>query len=921
MLLAAVLVALLGPADGARAANAWYEGFEGAKASWSDAGGDAQYRIDSHKRVQGEAHTGDGCERLSISGREGTHVYLSHDVGQPRVIPELSPSVWIKSDRPSLQILARVALPRTQDPRTGRPVSTLVLGTSYTKVGAWQQLRIDKIPQLLTRQIRALRMELGPSVDAREAYVENILLNVYGGPGVTNVWIDDLDVAGYVGLAADQSPTGESHSDWQPVRVPATEQAVTPLPPSQPASPNFTGDTGGSNARQVKLVGSVLLVDDKPVFPRAIQYRGESFARLKQLGFNTVWLGQPATSNMLAEARQHGLWLICPPPYPPQPEQVDPSAGPSPTIGSEYDVVLAWDLGWGLCERQLPETRLWAQQIRTADRGGARPLICRPESKLRGYSRYVDLLVVGRSPLGSSLELADYVKWIAQRPRLSRPGTPIWSTVQTQVATNLHQQWNAAGRGLSLPPTVNSEQVRVMVYAAVAAGSRGLLFESQYSLDATDPVSRNRAAALELLNLELDLINPWLAAGSLVATVDGSEPEVTGAVLRTDRARLLLPIWSGPGAQFVPGQSAGNRISFVVPGVPESNDAYEITPGGLKPLRRKRVTGGVRVTLEEFSLSSMVLLTQDPLVISSMSRRSASNERRAAELQRQLADWKSRMVEQVNGRLESRGITTFQAADRLTDARKSLQRCDGYLATGDTRTALLHARRAMRPLRMLERASWLAAVGPLGSPVASPATVCYTTLPWHADLITRISASRPGPNRLLGGEFENLDAMMSAGWHHYQHPSEGIRTEAELSPAAAHSGRLGLRLSAQPEQPDSSPILVEAPPVWIVSPGVSVEAGELVRIQGWVQVPKPLTGSVDGLMIVDSLGGEVLAERIAATTTWQPFTLYRVAPRSGQMTVSFYLSGLGEAWLDDITVQPLGSAAASVATGVLPVGR
>ena len=114
---------------------------------------------------------------------------------------------------------------------------------------------------------------------------------------------------------------------------------------------------------------------------------------------------------------------------------------------------------------------------------------------------------------------------------------------------------------------------------------RGLLFESQSPLGAPDTDTRRRALALELLNLELSLIERWVAAGDYVTSVQGSEPEVLGGVLRADRARLLMPIWSGPGAQLVPGQSAGRGVSLVVPGVPESNKAYQMIPGAIEPLR------------------------------------------------------------------------------------------------------------------------------------------------------------------------------------------------------------------------------------------------------------------------------------------------------------------------------------------------
>src|SRR5205085_7017148 len=104
----------------------------------------------------------------------------------------------IKASRPGIQILARVVLPHTADPRSGQPLATMIRGDIYTAVGSWQQLRLLDTPQLLTRQVRVLRAELGPNVDQREAYIDAVLLNVYGGPGQTTVTIDDLDVAGLV---------------------------------------------------------------------------------------------------------------------------------------------------------------------------------------------------------------------------------------------------------------------------------------------------------------------------------------------------------------------------------------------------------------------------------------------------------------------------------------------------------------------------------------------------------------------------------------------------------------------------------------------------------------------------------------------------------------------------------------------------
>jgi len=870
----------------------WYNGFEGPDVSWRDAGGNAAYEIREHARVRGEAHTGEWCERLTVVGNQGTYVHISHDVGRPRVIAELLPTVWVKSNRPGMQFLARVILPRTLDRRTGRPVSTIVRGTSYANVNHWQQLRIQDIPTLLARQVRVLRTQLGPGVDGREAYVDRVLLNVYGGPGATTVWIDDLDIAGYVAV---------------PTHAGTSALPAGPTAPGEPSVRVHPGTVGVLQRRRVELLGSVLTVEGRPIFPRAIRHQGEPLAFLKRLGFNAVWLDRPASAEILVEASRMGMWLICPPPRSTSPYLPADQAVPPEEIGPSYDPVLVWHLGSGLSWNELDATSRLAEEVRLADRQ-KRPLICHARDDLRSYSRRVDLLLIDRRPLGTSLELADFGKWLRWRPRLARPGTPIWTTIQTQPRAALREQLAALRPDRPPPLTIPEEQIRLLVYTAVASGSRALLFDSQSRLDADDPESRQRAMALELLNLELRLIEPWTAAGSFVARAAGNPPEVTGSLLRTDRARLLLSIWSAPAAQqYVPGPSAAENASLLVPGVPEASSVYvyELAGGELRPVEHKRDTGGVRITLKDFGPTGLVLFAQDPLFVHSLTRRSAEIGPRAAELFRHLAAGKLSAVQSFVGQSALGGVDLRRTAGWIESAQKDLRWCDAYLAAKNYPAACRHARGAMRALCAVERSYWQAAVRNLGSPVAAPTTAGFAALPWHRGLIDRIAGSRTGPNRLVGGDFEDLQTILAAGWRHVQQPSAEVHTSADLLAGAAHSGSGGLRLTAQPVEAEHPPALLESAPLCITSPAVPVEAGELVRIQGWVQIPAAITGSVDGLMVVDSFSGEALAERIGQTNGWRQFTLYRVAPRSGQMNVTFSLTGLGEVWLDDVTIQPL----------------
>ncbi len=726
-----------------RRRTGWYEGFEGPQPSWQDAGGDAQYRVLQHQRLQQNAHTGAGCEWLQLEGDGGTYVYFAHDVGRPRVIDELAPSVWIKADRPNLHFAVRVVLPRTADPRSGRPVATILAGPVYTDVGRWQQLRLGGIFTLLTRQTRILRMQLGPQVDEREAYVDAVLLNVYGGPGKTNVWIDDLAVAGHA--ATGSRPSAESGStpasmalatSWVPanatatsgaaplavVRLPSVPADKTPTPSRGPSPLPGTASSGSLNGttpstsgndaaprRIAKLVGSELRVNDRPTFPRVIQHRGESLTLLKQIGFNVVWLQRLPAPELLEEADRLGLWLICPPPR---------ALTPIAEIGPAFDSVLAWDLGNDLTDADLEPTRQWAEQVRTADHRGNRPLICCPRSDLPRYSRLADILLIDRRPLGTSLELNDYATWVRRRPLLARAGTPIWTTVQTQHNEALQQQLLALEPGSAPPLCVSAEQIRLLAYTAVASGSRGLVFLSDSPLDASDAETQQRAMALELLNLELDVIEPWAAAGTVDGTAESHVPEpprmpeppraqdlphvpgqvrqqgpssraqeqprvqaqpraqeqpaaqeVVGTVLRTEHARLLLPTWLAARAQCVPPQSASNGVTLVAHGVPETNSAYELTPVGVQELRHKRVAGGMSVTLEEFGLTAQVLLAHDPSVVGDVNRRAVEVGRRVAELQRHLAVYKWNRVQALVGQLASR-IPVAAAPEWLQSARK-----------------------------------------------------------------------------------------------------------------------------------------------------------------------------------------------------------------------------------------------------------
>ena len=866
------------------------ETFETAATTWQFAAADVQYRIEGHRRVLGQGRAGSTCESVAVTAEHGSYLYLTHATTKCRVVSELKVSVWLKANRTELQILARVVLPNSRHPETGKPLFALIRGSSYKQAGTWEELRLTNFPQLVERHVRALRAEHGPQVDSRGAYLDLVAINIYGGEGPTQVWIDDLEIRGAVLADRTIQLTGSESGNSEAAGVVATGHSV-------------------------RLSGTILSVDGRPIFPRIIEHQGEPLAGLAEIGFNGIRVNEPPSAGLLAEAEQAGMWIVAPPPLLSARQTADGRAHVEP-IPAAYDRVLAWSLGQGLTARDFDTVADMARRLKAADHARSRPTLCAPETDLLRYSRELrELLSAYRFPLSTSLQLTDYGNWLRERQRLARPGTPFWTVIQTQPAASLRGQWAAFGEAIGRGSTVagiDGDALRLLAFSAVGAGMRGLEFASHSPLDASDNATRIRALTLAILNAELDLVEPWAAAGNYLAAADSNDPHVKAVLLQYEASRLLLATRVGPDAQYVPhhgtpSSRAGfsNSVSFVVPGVPESHDLIELTAGGLRPLKHKRVTGGTLITLDEFHTTAYVLMTPDPLLINVLSRRLAGVANRNAQRQRELVTRTLAEAEAVERRLPAEVRDEALSQSLLSAARRSVDEADAALRAGNERAAFVAARRANVPLGQLQRKHWERARAQSPSSVTSPLAGSFSTLPEHWQFVAALASSIEQPNRLPAGDFEELRSMLQTGWHQSLHPIEGIESTVEVSPGGTAKGRSCLRMEVRPKDPAMATTLVETAPVWITSPPVQVRRGEIVRVRGKVRVSTPIRGSVDGLLIVDSLGGEALAERFGATKEWEEFVMYRAAAGDGELTVTFALTGFGEALIDDVEIQAI----------------
>ena len=964
----------------AQATRFLQHGFEGRDLFWTPGPADAPYKQIVHALTDETRHGGHQSECIELQAQQGTAIHYVHAIGRGPVTEELTASVWVKANRPGTQLLARVVLPHERDPKDlSRPLTALLRGDVYQTSGRWQRVELRQPQRLLKEQQQLLRAEflragVRRDVTVADAYVDQLILNVYGGPGLTRVWTDDLEV----GPLAD-----------------------APKPPVATAPPGRDGKKAPvRRAAEVKLENEKLVIGargpglrSRALFLRAIRYSGVPLKTLRDAGFNTVWLDEATDPATIQQAVNLGFWLA--PSLAVENQVVPRGQAPGQLASNQLvgrrmarflaeDAVLCWDFGGGLAAEQYVSVQRTANAVRGVD--PSRPLAVDVWDGFQSYSRGLDQVMLGihRWPLMTGLELSQYYQWLTQRRGLAQPGTFCWTWVQTHLPdwyTNLVYEKPGA-IGFSEPVGPQPEQIRLLAYTAVAAGCRGLGFWSDRFL-ADSHAGHDRMLQMALLNLEFQLLEPMLVSAQSPLWVATSLPQVRAAVMRTDYGVLCLPIWTGPGSQFVPGQGAVANLTVIVPQVPAGTQAWLVSPGEVRALRSDRVAGGTRITLPEFGLTAAVVFTGDLVGRNSLVAHLQDQVRDMSKIATQwsydLAREELAKVIRINTELEEQGHRLPDGQRLLEDARQRLERCAAHRRDGNTVEAYAEAQRVLRPLRILMREQWILAARELDLPVASPYAVSFYTLPRHWKFRSEIAHSKAMPNVLPGGDFESEPANPDAQWRVQQETSldEVIkvvktvpRKEAEggekKKPATdktnapgeqpkkeqpAPAGRDATRsrmttrgamqeevkkkedarqkghallLEIKPANPKvPAPAVLERTFLAVHSPAVKLPPGTLVSISGWVCVPGTISASADGVLLYDSAGGEPLAVRIvSAVPKWRKFTLFRRVPASGSIHVTMALTGLGKAYFDDIRIEPLAPATAQAApAGLRPVAN
>ena len=842
----------------AMAAAQWHEPFESPTATWRLAESDAAARLVTQRRTIDRARMGSMSEYLRLRTGLGSYAYLSHEVPGAVVIQELQPRVSVYAHRSGIQFLGIIVLPHAIDPVTNRPISTIVHGTSYKQPGVWQELTISNIPQQLARQVRRLRNQKQMQIDTRGAHLSHVVLNAYTEPGVSELWIDQLIINGFV---SSTSVTSISN----------TTQNTLPREERQQAT-------------KVQLEAETLRVNDQPFFPIMIEHQGEPFAWLKAMGINCVKLARSPSASELQAAEANDLWIVAPPPH-----------FDDRTVPIGYDRVLSWSLGNQLGMPELQETEALAAETKRHDKILRRPLICGCHSSLWRFSSAADVLLLEPLPLFSEINLPRAAEKLRSQMRHMRAGKPAWAYIATQPNPALVAQLQAIAPSSSTPPVIDADQIRLATYYAVASGCRGICFQSQSRLDLNDAPSRARAQTIRQINLELDVIRPWLATSKSHELLTTNHDNLQARVLKTKQAELVMLLQTRPAEQFVLQPTDRKAISLKLPTVAAEAQLYRIRPAGLRTLARTEDT----VEIDHLDRVTLVLATQDPHVVHYVSHRISAHAGSIVELRHALLLDKLRRTMHYAHQVP-RSQTPRNSSD-LVAAKSQLMRMARALTDRDLRGATEFAERADTSLTRFQSSAWRAAVSNFTSPAASPACVTFDTLPFHSQLQTRLQHVNWSANLLPAGDLENWETMRHSGWQ-FATQQTGVQSVARIAKGRGRSGGHALELSAKQTDLVGHGRPADAPPVRVDTPPLPLPLGSVVQIQGWVRTNGPIRGHDAALIIYDSLAGPALGVQIDQADDWQPFTLYRIVTDARPMTLSCVLAGHGTVWLDNCRI-------------------
>ncbi len=287
------------------------EGFESARTSWRQEEADVTVNLLTHDRSEAQRHDGRRAEHFRFESQGlGSSVYYSLPLPRVPVFDDTEVSLYVHATQPGIQLLAKVILPNDVDLDTGQPAFVSVSGGAYDNVNRWQRLELTDLRQAVERQARILRVQSRRKVDLDGAYIERLVVNLYGGGGESEVYLDDLTITPVPESAALAFQGGGTEP--KPERV-ATNPAEAEMAAGPAAAPNPSPPAAdeGSEA-SVRLEGTRLTRNGREWVPTILDAPGAYLDQALPFGFDAVTVDLSAGADLegIRRAVEMGALLV-----------------------------------------------------------------------------------------------------------------------------------------------------------------------------------------------------------------------------------------------------------------------------------------------------------------------------------------------------------------------------------------------------------------------------------------------------------------------------------------------------------------------------------------------------------------------------------------------------------------------------------
>ncbi|MEM6688186.1 MAG: hypothetical protein AAF664_02085 [Planctomycetota bacterium] len=893
------VIAIWGCLPGSSVQGQLRDGLDDYPSRFSLQAHDCNAKIDD-QRVRPDGGVDNGaCEEWTLKLDDGTHAHLIYPIEPVHVIDDLRATIAVRSTAEGLAVGFRVRFPYTLDPNTHRPREIIIWGAKVEIPGQYQTIGIAAVEGELRRRLVALKSEY-QNEDFEDEFIDGVVINAYSRPGKHSIRLDDLRVDGMVPVASSVV-AGHKSSDalrrsWQRLE---NGSSVMRSRVTNDSSRSRSSEFGSRPSESVFQPGRVTKI---------LEYRGEPLHWIRTLGFDALLLRDPPSEGLLREAAATNMGLYAAPP-------------------SQWDVenerrwlpLLNAVSGWYVSPPGGDRTHTLNDELtRLASLPSRyrRPILASGLDAAATDLRLADGIIVSTPPRVRKLGWASVQRSLREASRWFSNDARLAISVAGGPPAAAREQSESIAASLGAPPakSYDWQELWAEVMTSLGMAPSAIIYRSDQALSSGSPLSQVRASSFSIVNRMVAMLGPYVVGSRPVAspTIKGANYHVT--TLRTQGQTDLSPTSAtdlviAVSTRRTAGKllaGSGDELTLNFAGFNGRRQVWRLTHFSAERLPLKE--NGSSVSVVSPDVVEVFVVSDDPLAARRVVAQTEPFARQASLDRLHLAEAslnQTRGAWELARRLASPGDTNMPQSPFLEAAQGELERVKSRM-------------RAVKPAEVTDLVAradaWLmrSQARLVGVLTADPTRI--TSLPTiQANALELQTLWQPlmlsdgwTDNLLTSGGMEDQRLLSSTRWNIGSRLQDFTESSAVIQARQVHNGRSALKMSVFEKSGIQLGGGYAGTVLRAISPSISMGASTAYRIDAMVKTVG-LSGSHQGILVYDTLGGPELGVLVPGDTDWTPIRLYRQTPNSfsGEpsfdIQVAFEVIGGGEAYVDDVT--------------------